>query len=132
MNRAEAEALLATGVEDAEELVRRWGAMSAEERRESTPEERARHNAAWERINQWPSASALARQVLDRPTPPTDTLEAMETRRRRSPLESRVTAQDVLNARWNMGPLDDDAEPDVVDALVESVLGPGWLRGERR
>ena len=132
MNRAEAEALLATGVEDAEELVRRWGAMSAEERRESTPEEDARHRAAWDRVMAWPSASALARQVLDRPAPPADTLEAMEARRRKSPHDLLVRGCDHAAARRAMGPLDDDREPDVVDALAGSVLGPGWLRGERR
>lgn len=131
MNRTEAEALLAAGIEDAEELLRRWESKSAEERRESTVEERAQHMAAWDRVAAWPSASALARRVLDLPAPPADTLEAAEARRRRSPRELLVRGCDHAAARRAMGPLDDDAEPDVVDALEEPTLGPGWLRGER-
>jgi hypothetical protein len=132
MNRTEAEELLAAGVDDALEVLRRWGALSADERRVCPLAERERFFDAQKRVEAWPSASARAREVLSMPAPPADTIEAAEVRRRMDP--RRLIVREVENraARRAMGPLDDDREPDVVDALAEAVLGPGWLRGECR
>ena len=132
MNREEAERVLTVGIADAEAIRAKWDSYSSRECAALPPDEHVKAMAAYQEILTWPTRSAKARAVLSLIPPPIDTLEAMETRRRLRPLESRVTEQDVLNARRSMGPLDDDREPDVVDALAEAVLGPGWLAKESK